>query len=67
MVGSNVWNSLWKACNIVRVSTLAMKVQACNGRKFDEIGFPFIVIRASFTNERLKITTNFALLLTNVR
>jgi len=35
----------------VRVSTLAMKVQACNGRKFDETGFPLLVIRASMASK----------------
>jgi len=35
----------------VRVRILAMNVQANNGRKFDETGFPLIVIRASFTSK----------------
>jgi len=35
----------------VRVSTLAMKVQACNGRNFDETGVPLLVIRACFTSK----------------
>ena len=43
-----------------------MKVQASNGRKFYETGFPLIVIRACFTNKMLKFMAKFATLLTNV-
>lgn len=50
----------------MRVSTLGMKVQASNGRKFDETGFPLIVIRASLTSKSLKFMANFASLRMNV-
>jgi hypothetical protein len=43
-----------------------MIVQASNGRKLDETGYPLTVIRASFTSRMLRFMTNFAPLLTNI-
>jgi len=48
---ANGWNNIWKACNIVSVSILTVKVQANNGRKYEETSFPLTVIRASFTSK----------------